>query len=163
MAAHKSREMMISIANRKDPNSITGCRFCNKTSPAKANQQMLNDMLVKTLHAEKQTKLITPLMNPSPKSWLDIKNANNLLYERCLYLKNVCESVLETKNFKLYMFGSQLSGHSRSGRPDIDIWCLYEKGTLEQKYQILRKCSFKLDFMFINKISVNNYFELFTE
>ncbi|MEX0595197.1 MAG: hypothetical protein WD512_01775 [Candidatus Paceibacterota bacterium] len=153
--------MMIQLMNQTSPNSTTGCRFCNKISPSIANKMMLENTLVKTLHAEKQLKQHTPLTLPAPKTWSDIKG---LLLERCIHLRNICEQVLETNNFELYLFGSQINGKSRSGFPDIDIWCKCSKATLEQKYKILRGCDFKLDFSFVNQLGQgSNNIKLFPD
>lgn len=155
MATYKSREMMIKMANNKKMPNTGGntCITCSGTNNAissnGANTAMLNNMFIKTLHAEKQKKSATPLSIPPPKTNSDLKG---LLLDRINILIEICKKHLQCDDFQLFLFGSQLSGYSRSGEPDIDIWCYYPYGTLQQKYNILKDCDFKLDFSFAQNL-----------
>lgn len=128
MAFYKSKEMYSKIEKRGAYNQT---------------RQMLDNM-----YNEKYKKSITPLLGISLKKWSDVPT-DSLLYTRCMFLKQLCTKLLKD-DFILYLFGSQLSGHSSSGQPDIDIWCKTGYFTNEIKMEILNACDFKLDFNFIS-------------
>lgn len=133
-AYEQSQKMYVQILKRG------GAHFQNAT--------MVHSILNNQLLEEKRSKPCTPLSFPTPSTWKDIQG---LLLERCILLKNACDSILEDP-FQLYLFGSQVNGVSQSGNPDLDIWCIYPKGSFEQKKSIVQACPFKLDFAFIERI-----------
>ncbi len=146
MAYQKSRRMILEISEQRGIDIEKDREIYQTTFE---NKKKITNAPVKTLHIEKQKKPITELTIPPPKIWSDVKG---LLYDRCVELNNICTKILGKNKYKLYLFGSQVSGFSRSNYPDIDIWCLYPDGTLEQKIEIIKRCNFKLDFVFVDEV-----------
>ena len=146
MAYQKSRQMILEISEQRGID-IEKDRKLYQTSFE--NKKILTNAPVKKLHIEKQKKPSTELTIPPPKIWSDVKG---LLYDRCVELNSICTEILGKNKYKLFLFGSQISGISRSNSPDIDIWCLYPDGTLEQKIEIIKRCNFKLDFVFVKEV-----------
>lgn len=101
---------------------------------------------------EKQSKPCIPLYIPPPNEWSEIKGH---LYDRCLELYQICKEVLKNP-FELYLFGSQIFGVSSSGKPDMDIWCICQDSSFEQRQTIVSKFSHKLDFTFIKTLPLNS-------
>ena len=104
---------------------------------------------------DKSQKDSTPLESTS-YPLRDYTHATPLLKERLNIIIDLLESKFNMTGFVLYLFGSQISGRSRSGQPDIDVMFYHKdldtpttgKLLWEHATAIRREVDFKLDLVY---------------
>jgi hypothetical protein len=100
----------------------------------------------------KQTKEPTPFDAPRYpiRSFDDV---GPLLRERLLCIRQKTDEVFGP-GVRLWLFGSQLKGHSGSGKPDIDLYFhrndILELETYDKLLEIAKSVSYAVDFSFVN-------------
>ncbi len=106
------------------------------------------------LRNEKASKEATPLTIPPPRSSSEVQG---LLYDRCLFVYNSLQDKFQGKKVELFIFGSQTSGHSSSGQPDIDLWVVCDESPLSMQEtrtildNLTHEATFKLDITSIDR------------